>query len=112
MGIESDQLVYDYLSRVGDLAQRQQLPSGARMRLVAELRTEIDRRRTAQRAHTPGQVRRIIGTLGTPDELVAAAARAGASEPPEPPEIPEPRRARLPGRDPGADAPRGPGKGA
>ncbi|MFC8534465.1 hypothetical protein ACFUJY_11000 [Streptomyces sp. NPDC057249] len=112
MAIESDQLVYDYLSRVGDLAQQQQLPSGARMRLVAELRTEIDRRRTAQRAHTPGQVRRIIGTLGTPDELVAAAARAGASEPPDPPEIPEPRRASLPGRDPDADAPRGPGKGA
>ncbi|MGC4949058.1 hypothetical protein ACLQ2N_23040 [Streptomyces sp. DT224] len=113
MGIESDQLVYDYLSRVGDLAQRQQLPSGARMRLVAELRTEIDRRRTAQRAHTPGQVRRIIGTLGTPDELVAAAARARASEPPEPPEIPEPRRARLPGggrrgadADAGATGPR------
>lgn len=97
MGIESDQLVYDYLSRVGDLAQQQQLPSGARMRLVTELRTEIDRRREAQRAHTPGQVRRIISTLGTPDELVAAAARAGASEPPEPPEIPEPRRASLRG---------------
>ncbi|MFJ7628282.1 hypothetical protein ACIQZN_17480 [Streptomyces sp. NPDC097595] len=111
MGIESDQLVYDYLSRVGDLAQQQQLPSGARMRLVAELRTEIDRRREAQRAHTPGQVRRIIGTLGTPDELVAAAARTGASVPPNPPEIPEPRRASLPdGERPGA--PRRAGKGA
>ncbi|WP_405938046.1 hypothetical protein OG338_16520 [Streptomyces sp. NBC_00726] len=109
MAIESDQLVYDYLSRVGDLAQQQQLPSGARMRLVTELRTEIDRRREAQGAHTPGQVRRIIGTLGTPDALVAAAARAGASEPPEPPKIPEPRRARLRGvgrrgPDSGADA--------
>ncbi|MFF7341571.1 hypothetical protein ACFZAT_30185 [Streptomyces sp. NPDC008163] len=117
MGIESDQLVYDYLSRVGDLAQQQQLPSGARMRLVAELRTEIDRRREAQRAHTPGQVRRIIGTLGTPDELVAAAARTGVSEPPDPPEIPEPRRASLPDGGPrgaGADAsaPRRAGKGA
>ncbi|MCX0245224.1 hypothetical protein NLM26_19790, partial [Streptomyces drozdowiczii] len=111
MGIESDQLVYDYLSRVGDLAQQQQLPSGARMRLVAELRTEIDRRREAQRAHTPGQVRRIIGTLGTPDELVAAAALTGAPEPPDPPEIPEPRRASLPdGERP--SAPRRAGKGA
>ncbi|SCE16122.1 hypothetical protein GA0115246_111711, partial [Streptomyces sp. SolWspMP-sol7th] len=26
MGIETDQLVFDYLSRVGDLAQQQQLP--------------------------------------------------------------------------------------
>ncbi|MGW2471623.1 hypothetical protein [Streptomyces sp. NPDC001665] len=116
MGIESDQLVYDYLSRVGDLAQQQQLPSGARMRLVAELRTEIDRRREAQRAHTPGQVRRIIGTLGTPDELVAAAARTGASEPSAPREIPEPRRASLPEggpREAGGDAsaPRRAGKG-
>ncbi|MYQ78408.1 MULTISPECIES: hypothetical protein [unclassified Streptomyces] len=115
MGIESDQLVYDYLSRVGDLAQQQQLPSGARMRLVAELRTEIDRRREAQGAHTPGQVRRIIGALGTPDDLVAAAAKAGAAEPPEPPEIPEPRRASLRGpaargAAPDAPAPRGAGK--
>lgn len=116
MGIESDQLVYDYLSRVGDLAQRQQLPSGARMRLVAELRTEIDRRREAQGAHTPGQVRRIIGALGTPDDLVAAAAKTGAAEPPEPPEIPEPRRASLRGpaargAAPDAPAPRRAAKG-
>ncbi|MEU2247063.1 hypothetical protein [Streptomyces sp. NPDC019224] len=93
MGIESDQLVYDYLSRVGDLAQRQQLSSATRMRLVSELRAEIERQRTVQAANTPGQVRRIIGTLGTPDELVAAAARAGA---PEAAEIPGPRRAGPP----------------
>jgi hypothetical protein len=74
VGIESDQLVYDYLSRVGDLAQQQQLSSGARMRLVAELRSEIDRQRGEQSADSPAAVRRIIGKLGTPDELVAAAA--------------------------------------
>ncbi|MFG3141992.1 hypothetical protein ACGFZA_37950 [Streptomyces sp. NPDC048211] len=106
MGIESDQLVYDYLSRVGDLAQQQQLSSGTRMRLVSELRGEIDRQRVAQAADTPGAVRRIIGKLGTPDELVAAAARsADGSPPPLSPEpdqggaqaagIPRPRRARL-----------------
>ena len=99
MGIESDQLVYDYLSRVGDLAQQQQLPSGARMRLVSELRAEIERQRSAQAAHTPGQVRRIIGTLGTPDELVAAAGRRA----PEAPEIPGPRRARPPAAAPEVD---------
>ncbi|GAP50816.1 hypothetical protein [Streptomyces azureus] len=44
MGIESDQVVYEYLSRVGDVAQQRQLPSAARMRLVSELRGEIDRR--------------------------------------------------------------------
>ncbi|MET7649298.1 hypothetical protein ABZS83_37950 [Streptomyces sp. NPDC005426] len=108
MGIESDQLVYDYLSRVGDLAQQQQLSSGTRMRLVSALRGEIDRQRVAQAADTPGAVRRIIGKLGTPDELVAAAASSASSAegtPPLPQEpdgggaqaagIPRPRRARL-----------------
>ncbi|MFE9457790.1 hypothetical protein [Streptomyces californicus] len=77
MGIESDQLVYDYLSRVGDLAQRQQLSSAARMRLVSSLRGEIDRQRGTAGADSPATVRRIIGRLGSPDELVAAAAESG-----------------------------------
>ncbi|MBT2899047.1 hypothetical protein [Streptomyces sp. McG3] len=76
VGIESDQLVYDYLSRVGDLAQRQQLSSGARMRLVSTLRGEIDRQRGVEGADSPATVRRIIGRLGSPDELVAAAAES------------------------------------
>ncbi|MGW6289787.1 hypothetical protein [Streptomyces sp. NPDC055107] len=76
VGIESDQLVYDYLSRVGDLAQRQQLSSGARMRLVSTLRGEIDRQRGAEGADSAATVRRIIGRLGSPDELVAAAAES------------------------------------
>ncbi|MER6120236.1 hypothetical protein [Streptomyces sp. NPDC001743] len=105
MGIESDQLVYDYLSRVGDLAQQQQLSSGTRMRLVSALRGEIDRQRVKQAADTPAAVRRIIGKLGTPDELVAAAARSadGTPLPPQEPDagdaqaagIPRPRRTRL-----------------
>ncbi|MEW2631919.1 hypothetical protein AB0903_09725 [Streptomyces sp. NPDC048389] len=74
MGIESDQLVYDYLSRVGDLAQQAQLPSGARMRLVATLRTEIEKQRTKFGGDSPAGVRRILGRLGTPDEVVASAA--------------------------------------
>ncbi|MFJ8221574.1 hypothetical protein [Streptomyces griseus] len=76
VGIESDQLVYDYLSRVGDLAQQQQLSSGARMRLVSTLRGEIDRQRGREGADSPATVRRIIGRLGSPDELVAAAAES------------------------------------
>ncbi|MFG3406877.1 hypothetical protein [Streptomyces sp. NPDC048142] len=76
VGIESDQLVYDYLSRVGDLAQQQQLSSGARMRLVSTLRGEIDRQRGTAGADSPATVRRIIGRLGSPDELVAAAAES------------------------------------
>ncbi|MFE4329937.1 hypothetical protein ACFRQM_10840 [Streptomyces sp. NPDC056831] len=105
MGIESEQLVYDYLSRVGDLAQQQQLSSGTRMRLVSTLRGEIDRQRGTQSADTPAAVRRIIGRLGTPDELVAAAAASadGTVELPQRPEpaagaargIPRPRKRML-----------------
>lgn len=74
MGIESDQLVFDYLSRVGDLAQQRQLPSAARMRLVSELRNEIDRHRSKSPVDSPAAVRRILARLGTPDEIVDAAS--------------------------------------
>ncbi|MGW3630853.1 hypothetical protein ACWD7F_11925 [Streptomyces sp. NPDC005122] len=80
MGIESDQLVFDYLSRVGDLAQQRQLPSATRMRLVSELRNEIDRRRSKAPVDNPAAVRRILSRLGTPDEIVTSA-RQGASGP-------------------------------
>lgn len=81
MGIESDQVVYEYLSRVGDVAQQRQLPSGTRMRLVNELRGEIDRRRTRVAVDSPAAVRRIIARLGTPDEVVAAAGGTAAPAP-------------------------------
>jgi hypothetical protein len=74
VGIESDQLVFDYLSRVGDVAQQRQLPSAARMRLVSDLRNEIDRRRAKSPVDSPAAVRRILARLGTPDEVVAAAS--------------------------------------
>ena len=79
MGIESDQLVFDYLSRVGDLAQQRQLPSGERARLVTELRGEIERRRAkAIGADSPATVRRILARMGTPDEIVTAAGARAA----------------------------------
>ncbi|MFC8016895.1 hypothetical protein [[Kitasatospora] papulosa] len=87
MGIESDQLVFDYLSRVGDLAQQQQLYSGARMRLVATLRGEIDRQRGTDGSDSPAVVRRILGRLGAPGELVSAAAESGDGAVP----LPSPR---------------------
>jgi len=79
VGIESDKLVFDYLSRVGDLAQSRQLPSGARMRLVTELRGEIDRRRAKAGGDSPASVRRILARLGTPEDVVAAV-RSGAGD--------------------------------
>ncbi|MEV3855971.1 hypothetical protein AB0J38_16805 [Streptomyces sp. NPDC050095] len=100
MGIESDQLVYDYLSRVGDLAQQRQLPSGTRMRLVTELRGEIDRRRAKATVDSPAAVRRILDRLGTPEGIVSGATEAGpGADPAAPllrplPEQPAPERRR------------------
>ncbi|WP_418957725.1 HAAS signaling domain-containing protein [Streptomyces tritici] len=96
MGIESEQLVFDYLSRVGDLAQQRQLPSGERMNLVAELREEIGRQRAKALGggDSPATVRRILKRLGSPDEVVE---RAGGG-------VPAPRaetRTGAPGAAPG-----------
>lgn len=96
MGIESDQLVYDYLSRVGDVAQQRQLPSGDRMRLVSELRGEIDKQRGKFGGDSPAAVRRILGRLGSPDEVVGAAAGGGGSYGQEPAAEPSPAPAPLP----------------
>lgn len=73
MGIESEKLVYDYLSRVGDLAQQQGLSSGERMRLVSGLRADIDHRRATGGADSPAGVKRILSKLGSPADVVAAA---------------------------------------
>jgi hypothetical protein len=79
VGIESDQLVYDYLSRVGDLAQQRQLPSGTRMRLVSNLRNEIDRSRAKTTVDSPAAIRRILDRLGNPEDLVEAAGDGSGS---------------------------------
>ncbi|PVE07196.1 hypothetical protein [Streptomyces scopuliridis] len=95
MGIESDQLVYDYLSRVGDEAQQRHLPSGDRMRLVSSLRNEIDKQRGKAGGDSPAAVRRILGRLGTPDAVVQAASE-GASGDDAPTRAPEPPQPVLP----------------
>ncbi|MFF4491785.1 hypothetical protein ACFY0F_35925 [Streptomyces sp. NPDC001544] len=89
MGIESDQVVYEYLSRVGDVAQQHQLPSSTRMRLVTELRNEIDRHRARTPVDSPAAVRRILDRLGTPDEVVAAAGGTAAAPQVPPAVVPE-----------------------
>ncbi|MEU6538092.1 hypothetical protein [Streptomyces sp. NPDC047000] len=85
MGIESDQVVYEYLSRVGDVAHQRQLPSATRMRLVSGLRDEIDRRRARAVVDSPAAVRRIIDGLGSPDDVVTAAGGAAPAFVPQPP---------------------------
>ncbi|WP_189889276.1 hypothetical protein [Streptomyces xantholiticus] len=108
MGIESDQLVYDYLSRVGDLAQQAQLPSGTRMRLVSTLRSEIEKQRSKVGGDSPAGVRRILGRLGTPDEVVASAVSDDGGPPGRGPgpaaTVAEPER--EPQRPPAAALPR------
>ncbi|MEU6079323.1 hypothetical protein [Streptomyces sp. NPDC047108] len=107
MGIESDKLVFDYLSRVGDLAQQQQLPSGDRMRLVTRLRTEIDAQR-AGAADSAASVKRILGKLGTPSDVVAAAGGTDTR-----PAAPRHRpAAEGDDRTPGAQRPDGKGEGS
>ncbi|MEU8775062.1 hypothetical protein [Streptomyces sp. NPDC048606] len=107
MGIESDQLVYEYLSRVGDLAHRRQLSSGDRMRLVAGLRDEIDRRRATYEPDTPAAVRLILDRIGTPEEVVDTAGRTRAPAPAvvPVPAVPKQRRADRAAKATQASAP-------
>ncbi|NYI07653.1 HAAS signaling domain-containing protein [Allostreptomyces psammosilenae] len=74
MSVEGDKLVYDYLSRVADLA-RGELPPDRRIRLVARLREEID----GALGPTPstGAVRRVLGRLGEPEAVVRREATGG-----------------------------------
>ncbi|KAB8164151.1 hypothetical protein FH609_013085 [Streptomyces sp. 3MP-14] len=76
MGIEDEQLVFDYLSRVGDLAHGTAMSSAERARLVNRLRDEIGRARADAGSETrsAASVRRILGKLGSPEDVVARAA--------------------------------------
>ncbi|MFM9446176.1 hypothetical protein [Streptomyces acidiscabies] len=110
MGIESDQVVYEYLSRVGDVAQQQQLASGDRMRLVSELRNEIDQRRAKASADSPAAVRKIIARLGSPDDVVAAAGSGAGT--PDAPAVAVPAQSAYPSGTPGPGSYQGPSASA
>ncbi|MGY1436396.1 hypothetical protein [Streptomyces reniochalinae] len=85
MGIESDHLVFDYLSRVGDLAHSTRMTAAERAKLVGGLRGEIDRARAADGgAVTKAAVQKILDRLGRPEDVVASASggqRTGTSAP-------------------------------
>ncbi|SCK07131.1 hypothetical protein [Streptomyces sp. WMMB 322] len=77
MGIESDKLVFDYLSRIGDLAHSTSMTAAERARLVSGLRGEIDRLRAAEGgAESKAAVKKILARLGRPEEVVAARGSA------------------------------------
>ncbi|NLU74208.1 hypothetical protein HCC61_16220 [Streptomyces sp. HNM0575] len=79
MGIESDKLVFDYLSRIGDLAHSTPMTAAERARLVNGLRGEIDRMRAEQAGvETKAGVKKILARLGKPEEVVAARGSGGS----------------------------------
>ena len=84
MGIESDQLVYDYLSRVGDLAQATTLTAAERARLVTGLRQAIDDRRggssTGSQRTEKAAVEKILSGIGAPADVVRQAVHNGVPE--------------------------------
>ena len=100
MGIESDQLVYDYLSRVGDLAQATTLTAAERARLVTGLRQAIDDRREGSSAGSQrtekAAVQKILTGIGSPAEVVRQAVHSGVQE--AVPGTPSSAGARKPGR--------------
>ena len=100
MGIESDQLVYDYLSRVGDLAQATTLTAAERARLVTGLRQAIDDRREGSSAGSQrtekAAVQKILTGIGSPADVVRQAVHSGVSE--AVPGTPSSAGARTPGR--------------
>jgi hypothetical protein len=105
VGVESDRLVFDYLSRVGDLAQTT-MPAAQRMQLVAQLRNDIDRERRG--ADSAASVRQILGRIGSPDEVVEAAASTRGSRREAPPaEEPPPGSYGPYAQAPGPQVPRG-----
>ncbi|CAL9448450.1 hypothetical protein SUDANB106_02419 [Streptomyces sp. enrichment culture] len=98
MGIESEQLVFDYLSRIGDLAHGTAMTAAERARLVAGVRADIERRRAeAGGAHTAAGVRRILDGIGRPEDVVAGA---GVS-------VPQPREHRPVEHRPARGTPEG-----
>lgn len=85
MGIESDRLVFDYLSRVGDLAHSTRMTAAERAKLVGGLRGEIDRARAADGgAVTKAAVQKILDRLGRPEDVVASANGGSSPTPPAP----------------------------
>lgn len=74
MGIESDQLVFDYLSRIGDLAHSTRMTAAERAKLVGGMRGEIDKARAAEGgAENKAAVKKILNRLGRPEDVVASA---------------------------------------
>jgi hypothetical protein len=95
VGIEDEQLVFDYLSKVGDLAHGTSMSAAQRAGLVSRLRDEIGRQRAAPGgAGSRTSVPRILGRMGRPEDVVAAEAATAPAAPAVPAAAPKPRESR------------------
>ncbi|MCE7079100.1 hypothetical protein [Streptomyces sp. ST2-7A] len=101
MGIEGEQLVLDYLSRVGDLAHTTGLSPTERRDLVTRLRADITRRRSeVQGDESRADVKRILKGVGRPEDVVAAAGERATAVPDPRPAAPEPAPEPAPAQAP------------
>ncbi|MDB1088091.1 hypothetical protein PJ985_10990 [Streptomyces sp. ACA25] len=106
MGIRGEQLVLDYLSKVGDLAHTTSMSSAERNALVGQLREEIGRQRASlSREERDADVKRILKNMGRPEEVVAAAG--GGADTPAPP-VPRPVTGSRPADGARPETPDGP----
>ncbi len=80
VSIQADQLVYDYLSRVGDAAHGVLSPT-QRLRFVSALRARIDAERANAENQSIALVRQLLNRLGDPETLVRAEASRGPDVP-------------------------------
>jgi hypothetical protein len=74
MSVQADQLLFRYLSRVGDLAQGVLAPAN-RLRLVSNLRSRIDADRVRLGINDAAGMQRLLDGYGEPAVLVAAEAQ-------------------------------------
>ncbi|MFD7508217.1 hypothetical protein ACFV5N_02535, partial [Streptomyces sp. NPDC059853] len=103
MGIEGEQLVLDYLSKVGDLAHTTSMSAAERAALVGRLRTEIGQQRSrVDGEESRSDIKRILRQLGRPEDVVANAAGGTA---PAAPAVPAPEPAPAAPAAPRPDKP-------
>lgn len=74
MDERADQMVLDYLRRVGDVAHKR-LRADERLDFVTRLRTRIDHLRTEADAVQPEETRQVIARFGDPSRLVERERR-------------------------------------
>ena len=74
MDAKAEQLVLDYLRRLGDATQ-QLLGPGERVAFMARARADIARQLAEHRAGATGDVLHVLGRFGDPRELVARERR-------------------------------------